>query len=210
MIRVDIIDSSPVFLIGLTQIFAADGIRVLSARTTPAGDVSRLADVALVDPGALGGVGKFAFLRRCARSTPVVMMCGGPDPDPDERRYLAAGAARVLRKETSGVEIIEAVRAAIAPPRWRFNQRSIAAEPFSRPLAVPSPFTGEQAALSEREEQVLRQISQGLTHSQIATRLGITRNTVDTYVKRIRAKLGAGNKADLTRAALLWNAIDQR
>ena len=58
-------------------------------------------------------------------------------------------------------------------------------------------------ALSEREEQVLRQISQGLTHHQIATRLGISRNTVDTYVKRIRAKLGAGNKAELTRAALL-------
>ncbi|MFC7585743.1 response regulator transcription factor [Nonomuraea antimicrobica] len=50
---------------------------------------------------------------------------------------------------------------------------------------------------------MLRRISQGLTHGQIATRLGISRHTVDTYVKRIRAKLGAGNKAELTRAALL-------
>ena len=57
--------------------------------------------------------------------------------------------------------------------------------------------------LSEREEQVLRQISRGLTHGQIATRLGISPHTVDTYVKRIRAKLGVGNKAELTRAALL-------
>ena len=57
--------------------------------------------------------------------------------------------------------------------------------------------------LSEREEQVLRQIAHGLTHGQIATRLGISPHTVDTYVKRIRAKLGVGNKAELTRVALL-------
>ena len=57
--------------------------------------------------------------------------------------------------------------------------------------------------LSEREEQVLRQIARGLTHGQIATRLGISPHTVDTYVKRIRAKLEVGNKAELTRAALL-------
>jgi DNA-binding CsgD family transcriptional regulator len=57
--------------------------------------------------------------------------------------------------------------------------------------------------LSEREEQVLRQISRGLTHRQVAIHLGISRHTVDTYVKRIRSKLGVGNKAELTRAAML-------
>jgi DNA-binding NarL/FixJ family response regulator len=61
--------------------------------------------------------------------------------------------------------------------------------------------------LSGREEQVLRQISCGLTHGQIATRLGISPHTVDTYVKRIRAKLGAGNKAELTRAAVLASRL---
>jgi hypothetical protein len=30
---------------------------------------------------------------------------------------------------------------------------------------------------------------------------------VDTYVKRIRVKLGAGNKAELTRVALLGHLI---
>jgi DNA-binding NarL/FixJ family response regulator len=72
--------------------------------------------------------------------------------------------------------------------------------------AAPSSARRSEAlwrSLSEREEQVLSQISRGLTHGQIATRLGISPHTVDTYVKRIRAKLGAGNKAELTRAALL-------
>ena len=54
---------------------------------------------------------------------------------------------------------------------------------------------------------MLRQISRGLTHGQIATRLGISPHTVDTYVKRIRAKLGVGNKAELTRVALVDNLV---
>jgi ATP/maltotriose-dependent transcriptional regulator MalT len=41
----------------------------------------------------------------------------------------------------------------------------------------------------------------GLTHRQIARRMMLTEATVSTYVKRIRNKLGVGNKADLTRKA---------
>nr|WP_244984039.1 helix-turn-helix transcriptional regulator [Actinomadura citrea] len=56
--------------------------------------------------------------------------------------------------------------------------------------------------LSLREQQVLDCIANGYTHGQIARHLGISRHTVDTYVKRIRGKLNLGNKAELTRAAV--------
>ncbi|MDF6040983.1 helix-turn-helix transcriptional regulator [Streptomyces sp. JH14] len=56
--------------------------------------------------------------------------------------------------------------------------------------------------LSQREEQVLDFIAEGLTHAQTARGLGISQHTVDTYVKRIRSKLGAGNKAELARLAM--------
>jgi len=45
--------------------------------------------------------------------------------------------------------------------------------------------------------------------AHVILRRGISPNTVDTYVKRIRAKLGAGNKADLTRAALLGRFLSE-
>ncbi|WP_405977514.1 helix-turn-helix transcriptional regulator [Streptomyces sp. NBC_00158] len=60
------------------------------------------------------------------------------------------------------------------------------------------------AALSARERQVLRLVADGLTHDQAARRLGISRHTVDTYVKRVRAKLALGNKAELVRAAMVF------
>ncbi|MBC6446018.1 helix-turn-helix transcriptional regulator [Actinokineospora xionganensis] len=56
--------------------------------------------------------------------------------------------------------------------------------------------------LSSREIDVLKLVARGLTHGQIGRNIGISRHTVDTYIKRIRAKLSVGNKAELTRAAL--------
>ena len=43
-----------------------------------------------------------------------------------------------------------------------------------------------------------------LTHRQA---LSLTETTVDTYVKRIRAKLSVGNKADLTRKAIALGLV---
>jgi len=57
--------------------------------------------------------------------------------------------------------------------------------------------------LSPREREVLLLTARGFTYGQIARGLGISPHTVDTYVRRIRTKLGVGNKAELTRAALL-------
>jgi DNA-binding NarL/FixJ family response regulator len=71
-------------------------------------------------------------------------------------------------------------------------------EPEPEPPAEPEPMP----RLSLRERQVLSYIASGLTHGQTATRMHLTKATVDTYVERIRRKLGAGNKADLTRAAV--------
>ncbi|GGQ08173.1 hypothetical protein GCM10010266_34320 [Streptomyces griseomycini] len=73
--------------------------------------------------------------------------------------------------------------------------------------AVPVPHApaaghGWAAPLSQREQEVLQFIASGLTHDQVARQVGISRHTVDTYVKRVRTKFGVRNKAELTRVAL--------
>jgi DNA-binding NarL/FixJ family response regulator len=65
-----------------------------------------------------------------------------------------------------------------------------------RPAGTPVP------ALAHREQEALRLLATGLTHGQIARRMGLTEATVNTYVKRIRNKLNVRNKADLTRKAI--------
>jgi DNA-binding NarL/FixJ family response regulator len=176
------------------QVLAEHDIRIVGARSPTDGPDSLLADVLIVDSVAM----PFPEIEDCqhceqARSAAVLVMCSEFPVEPG--RYLRAGVTGVISKREPCEVFVRAVREVAAARCW---------PPETAPPIVPAnggSTTGH--ALSEREQQVLRQISRGLTHGQIATRLGISQHTVDTYVKRIRAKLGAGNKAQLTRAALL-------
>ncbi|MFJ3217592.1 helix-turn-helix transcriptional regulator [Kitasatospora sp. NPDC086801] len=58
---------------------------------------------------------------------------------------------------------------------------------------------------SPREREVLHQIASGCTYEQTARRLGISVHTVNTYLRRIRAKAPAGTHADLVRLSLRVN-----
>ncbi|WP_239334920.1 response regulator transcription factor [Frankia sp. CiP3] len=60
----------------------------------------------------------------------------------------------------------------------------------------------ELAQLSSREKDVLAHFARGLTYSQIGRKLGIAVSTVDTYMRRVRAKTGAVNTAELVRLGL--------
>ncbi|CUU55509.1 DNA-binding transcriptional regulator, CsgD family [Parafrankia irregularis] len=49
---------------------------------------------------------------------------------------------------------------------------------------------------------MLASFARGHTYLQISRRLGITVATVDTYMRRVRAKTGAVNTAELVRLGL--------
>jgi DNA-binding CsgD family transcriptional regulator len=57
--------------------------------------------------------------------------------------------------------------------------------------------------LSERECEIARHVALGLSNKQIAATLGISTNTVATYLRRMFRKLGVS-----TRAALVAAAVD--
>ena len=55
-------------------------------------------------------------------------------------------------------------------------------------------------ALSPMEHKVMRRLVRGMTVDCVADELGISRNTADTYVRRIYAKLGVHSRAE----AVAW------
>jgi DNA-binding NarL/FixJ family response regulator len=193
VLRIDALVSSPIYLVGLKEILTNVDITIVSTRTSPTEEPSWLADAAILDADALPPPDGLHHITETARTTTVlVLLSDGSQPPQD---YLRAGATGVISKRETGESLIAALRAMMA-----------GAPVIPAGHSVPPPAGRCDALgvhLSEREEQVLSHISHGLTHGQIATRLGISPHTVDTYVKRIRAKLGAGNKAELTRLALL-------
>ncbi len=198
MIRTDILISSPLFLVGLVQTLTEAGIKIVAVRTSVDEEPSWLADALLIDVDALSPPDDLAQITDAARNTAVLLLDN--DATACTSAYLQAGAAGVVSKREPGDRVVAALRAVT-------SGLSLSCK-VSRGGTVVERTAGSTAQLSEREEQVLSQISRGLTHGQIATRLGISPHTVDTYVKRIRAKLGVGNKAELTRAALLRRLAD--
>jgi two-component system response regulator NreC len=70
-------------------------------------------------------------------------------------------------------------------------------------LPAPGPGQGPGVhQLSAREEAILRRISMGLSHKQIAAELGLSHKTVDTYRARGVRKLGLADRGELVRFAL--------
>ena len=59
--------------------------------------------------------------------------------------------------------------------------------PYSAEVAAKT--AGELSELSEREQQVLDLLAQGLIYKEIAEKLEISNETVHTYIRRIYEKL---------------------
>ena len=64
--------------------------------------------------------------------------------------------------------------------------------------------------LSDREQDILRLLAQGLTKAEIAERLFLTRGTVRNYVSAIPAKLGVEDRTQAALMAVNYGLIEPR
>ena len=123
--------------------------------------------------------------------------------DDDEYVFdgLRAGALGYLLKDVSIQELAEAIRTVmgggvlIEPS----VARKVVAEFARMTSSSPKAASNLDEPLSEREIDILRLLSQGLTNREIAQQLYLAEGTVKNYVTNILAKIGA---RDRTQAAL--------
>jgi DNA-binding NarL/FixJ family response regulator len=201
LIRVDVFIHDLIYRIGLVHLLQESGITVLAARDWPeANRPSMFADAMIFDAETLEPVQRLSSVTGTRADTPILVVNAELSL---EAAFLDAGAAAVVEKGESCDHIVEALRSVVAGAGV-VNSVIGTCEVKVRSLDGADDDMTEPT-LSTRESQVLTHIAHGLTHSQIGTRLGISPHTVDTYVKRIRTKLGIGNKAELTRFALVRN-----
>lgn len=79
-------------------------------------------------------------------------------------------------------------------------------EELKKELAQP-PGNGLDR-LSKREQEVLRLLALGHTHKEIASQLGVSAKTVETYRARVAEKLELKSRADLVRYALTSGLLE--
>lgn len=144
-------------------------------------------DVLLLD----GMLDPDAWLTRMLRSrpsAPIVAVLARDHDDADAvRRFRRAGANAVLARDMAPAAMLSAVRAAKDHARFVPPVRAV---PDIEPRKQPSP-----SGLSQREQQVLHLISEGMNNYAIGEQLLITKETVRTHVKAILRKLDVRDRA---------------
>jgi ATP/maltotriose-dependent transcriptional regulator MalT len=82
------------------------------------------------------------------------------------------------------------------PPARRHSQRPA---PLSGPAQATAPLVVEP--LTEREQEVLRHLSQLLSTAEVASEMYISTNTVKSHLKSVFRKLGAAHRGEAVRRA---------
>ena len=126
----------------------------------------------------------------------AILPLTGYDDDEYVFALLEAGAAGYLLKDSSGEELIEAIR------------QVMTGEPVLHPkimkkvlnrLRSPVEEQATQSAgeiLSDRETEVLRLAAQGMSNMEIADSLTLSVRTVQTHLRSIFNKLGVGSRSE--------------
>lgn len=130
---------------------------------------------------------------------------------------IEAGATGYLTKDTRTIDILERLKqlraggSPISPViarrlLKRFRSGKAEPEAQSAPKQPPSKYT----PLSERELEVLEMVSKGFMQAEIAELLGVSINTVSTYVKRIYRKLAVNSRTGAVHRASELGLISLR
>ncbi|MEU6825717.1 response regulator transcription factor [Streptomyces atriruber] len=152
-------------------------------------------DVVLMDLQLGEGIDGVEATRRITSApapTPHVLVLTTYDTDADITRAIEAGATGYLLKAERPEELFSAIQAAsqgrtaLSPP--------VASRVMAR-MRAPHP------TLTDRERDILGQLSQGLGNRDIARALFISEATVKTHLGRIYDKLGVDTRAGAVSVA---------
>ena len=116
--------------------------------------------------------------------------------DKDLIEAVKAGAKGYLLKSSESSQVIEAIRRiasgeAILPP----DLVARVLDELTNPTPTPE-------ILTDREQETIKLVAQGLGNKEIAARLHISENTVKTHMRHILEKLNLSNRAEAAAYAV--------
>lgn len=201
-LRIILLDSSHTFRAGLRQaIERTPDLQVVFEAGIFAPGIPLDADVVVVDADlpdrSCIEVGQWLITQRPKLA---VLLLSYSDWDVYLVAARAARAAGLILRSSEPAQLIAAIRQAASAPIYTPEQLDRIRR-WSESLGV------RLRALGQREWQVLWLVSEGMGNDDIAQRLSLTKNTVETHVGSIYEKLGLHSRSKLL-ALILADHLD--
>ncbi|MFI1357811.1 response regulator transcription factor [Streptomyces sp. NPDC020898] len=199
-IRVLVVDDHPIVLDGVTMALSSTPWITVSGYARSGREAITAAarlqpDVVLLDlrlPDMLGPEVIRALRSHCP-GVKVVIFTAYPEHAALDAA-LDAGAHAVVVKDTERSDLVDIIRRVNA---GEYVDCTDLEPDFNVLLARKL----KERGLTRREYEILRRVAMGETNPEIGEALGLTRNTVKSYLQRTLEKLGARNRVEaLARA----------
>jgi len=207
-----VVEDQPALSSWLVQTLGStfEGIEVVSANSLSAARQTlqrRIPDIALVDLGLPDGSG-IDLIREIALRHPECQCIVTTVYADDAHLFpaLRAGASGYLLKDQPTEKIVQALKgiAAGEPPLSASIARRLL-----RVFGNEAPAARAAAdALTPRERETLTLIANGFKIAEVATSLGVTRNTAHEFVKNVYRKLKISNRAEAAVEATRMGLIN--
>ena len=215
--KVLLVDDHVVVRQGLKALFADEpDIEVVGEASNGREALERLSDlepdVVLMDismPG-LNGIEATRQIQQHHPETKVVVLSMHANEE-YVFQVLQAGASGYVLKQSDSMEVLTAIRAAVAGG-------SFLSPPISRTViddyvrrAEARGHGGEPDLLTSREREVLQLLAEGRSNREIAEELSISIKTVETHRSNMMTKLDLSSKTELIKYALRkgWAMLDE-
>jgi len=202
-IRLLLVDDHPLFREGLARLLASEPDFEMVAHCGTAAEALEVLshseiDMVLLDFDLGDEQGNRLVLssRQHGYTGKILMVTAGMSAK-EASAALKLGASGIVLKHSSPGTLADAIRLVARGEMW-VDQKVI--------QQMADSLQGDQQSpprtLTQREDQVLQGVFEGLINKEIATRIGVSEDSVKATLKQLFLKTGARTRSQLVRIAL--------
>jgi DNA-binding NarL/FixJ family response regulator len=205
-IRIAVVESDPLRLVGFRALFEAEPEFELAA--TSLEEVKTQSKCELVLLGGRGGNNPFDLVAelRCSRPDLRVVVTGTGATDETILKALAAGAKGYVDEAAPAGDFIMAMRVVNSGSVWA--PRRVLSMFIERVTTANSPlYPAGKVVFTDREQQVLELLVGGSSNREIGAVLNIEERTVKAHVAKLMRKVGVQNRIALSIHAITHSLV---
>ena len=201
-------DDHPVVLHGVASMLGAhshlDIVATRSDGSSAAEAIRALApDIAVLDIAMpeLNGLDVLSSIVTAGGTTKVIFLTATAT-DEQLLAAVARGAKGIMLKDTAPDDLVRCVMEVANGGQWLPPE--IVDLALEREIGRRIQTDRLTQALTHREREVMRHVSEGVSNKEVAKRLGLSEGTVKIHLHNIYEKLGVPNRTALTALAVTY------